>query len=88
MDGLDDDEELHFKPFVDDEKVGKDGQPRPYGTADALKCLYADLYGNVKPTKAQMMAGGERERTSSEIEADTQRVEEKLLTATPSPQDF
>ena len=88
MDGLDSDEKLYFKQHFDEEEVGEDAQPHPYGTADVLKCLYANLYGNEKPTKAQMMAGGERERTSSEIEADAQRVEEKLLTATPSPQDF
>ena len=87
-DGLDDDDELYFERYVDDEEYGEDGRPHPHGTAEVLKCLYANLCGNVKPMKAQMMAEGERERTSSEIEADAQRVEEKLLAATPSPQDF
>ena len=73
-DGLDDDDELHFEPYVDDEEDGEDGQPHPYGTAEVLQCLYANLYGNVKPTKAQMTAEGERERTSLEMEADAQRV--------------
>ena len=53
-----------------------------------LKCLYGNLFGNAKPTKAQMMGGGARERTSSEIEGDAQRVEEQLLALTPPPQDF
>ena len=88
MDGLDDDDELHFEQHADDEDDGEDGQPHPYGTAKVLKCLYANLYGNVKPTKAQMMVEGERERTSSEIEADAQRVKERVLTSTPPPQDF
>ena len=52
------------------------------------KCLYAKLFGNEKPTKPQMMAQGERAIASSEIEEDAQRVEERLLTSTPSPQDF
>ena len=50
--------------------------------------LYANLVANKKPTKAQMTAEGERVRTSSETEADAQRVEERLLTSTPPPQDF
>ena len=88
MDGLYNDEELYFEPLVDGEEAGEDGQPNPHGTAEALKCLYANLYGNEKPTKAQMMAEGERVRMSSEVEADAERVEERLLTSTPSPQDF
>ena len=88
MDGLDDDDELHFEQCADDEEDGEDGQSHPYGTAEVVKCLYADLNGNVKPTEAQMMVEGGRERTSAEVEADAQRVEEKLLIATPSPQDF
>ena len=87
MDGLDDDDD-YFEQHDDDAAYGEDGKPHPYGTAEVLKCLYADLYGNVKSTTAQMMVEGERERSSSEIEADAKRVEEKLLTATPSPQDF
>jgi hypothetical protein len=53
-----------------------------------LKSLYGNLFGNAKPTKAQMMGGGARERTPSEIEGDAQRVEEQLLASTPPPQDF
>ena len=67
---------------------GEAGKPSPNGTTEVPKCLYADLYGNVKPTKAQMMVVGERERSSSEVEADAKRVEEQLLSATPSAQDF
>ena len=52
------------------------------------KCLYENLCDNEKPTKAQMTVGGARERTSSEIEEDAQRVEEQLLALTPPPQDF
>ena len=87
MDGLGDDDG-DFGQYNDVEEYGEDGKPHPYGTAEVLKCLYADLYGNVKPTTTQMMVEGERERSPSEIEADAKRVEEKLLTATLSPQDF
>ena len=67
---------------------GEAGTASPNGTAEVLKCLYADLYGTMKPAKAQMMAVGERERSSSDVEADAKRVEEKLLSATPPAQDF
>ena len=87
MDGLDDDDG-DFEQHDDDEAVGEAGKPSPNGTAGVLKCLYADLYGTVKPTKAQMMVVGERERTPSGIEADAKCVEEQLLNTTPSPQDF
>ena len=87
MDGLDDDDD-DFGQHDDDAEYGEDGMSHPHGTAEVLKCLYADLYGNVEPTTAQMMVEGERERSPSEIEADAKRVEEKLLTATLSPQDF
>ena len=88
MDGLDDDDVLYFEPYADDVDAGKDGQPNLHGTAEVPKCLYVNLCGNEKPTKAQMTDGGARERTSSEIEEDAQRVEEQLLALTPSPQDF
>ena len=88
MAGRDDDEELHFEPYTDDVDTGEDGQLNPHGTAEVLQCLYVNLFGNEKPTKAQMMVGGARERTSSEIEEDAQRVEEQLLSLTPPPQDF
>ena len=88
MDGLDDDDELCFEPYVNDAEDGQDVHSNLHGTAEVVKCLYADLNGNVKPTEAQMMVEGGRERTSAEVEADAQRVEEKLLIATPSPQDF
>ena len=88
MDGLNDDEELYFEPLVDAEEAGEDGQPNLHGTADVMKCFYANLLANKKPTKAQMTAEGERERTSSETEADAQRVEGRLLTSTPPLQDF
>ena len=65
-----------------------DGQLSSHGTATVLKCLYGNLFGNAKPTKVQMTGGGARERTSSEIEGDAQRVEEQLLALTPPPQDF
>ena len=39
MNGLDDDDELHFEQHADDEDDGEDGQPHPYGTAKVLKCL-------------------------------------------------
>jgi hypothetical protein len=87
MDGLDDGDD-NFEQHDDDAEYGEDGKPHPYGTAEVLKCLYADLYGNVEPTTAQMMVESARERSSSEIEADAKRVEEELLTDTPSPQDF
>ena len=87
MDGLDDDDG-DFEQHDDDAAVGEDGKPSPNGTAEVLKCLCADLYGTVKPTKAQMMVVGERGRSPSEIEADAKRVEEQLLNTTPSPQDF
>ena len=88
MGRLDDDDELCFEPYVDDVEDGQDGQPNLHGTAEVVKCLYAKLFGNEKPTKPQMMAEGERATTSSEIEEDAQRVEERLLISTPSPQDF
>ena len=87
MDGLDDDDD-DFEQHDDDAADREAGKLSPNGTVEVLKYLYADLYGNVKPTKAQMVVEGERERTSSEIEADAKRVEEQLLNATPSAQDF
>jgi len=53
-----------------------------------MKSLYGNLFGNANPTKAQMMDGGARERTPSEVEADAQRFEEQLLAPAPSTQDF
>ena len=53
-----------------------------------MKSLYENLFGNAKPTKAQMTGGGARERTPSEVESDAQRLEEQLLDSTPSTQDF
>ena len=50
MDGLGDDEELYFEPFVDDEEAGEDGQPNLHGTAEIVECLYANLFGNEKST--------------------------------------
>ena len=88
MDGLDDDEELHFAPCVMAEDAGKDGQPNLHGTATLMKCLYAHLVANKPSAKALSMAEGTRERTPSEIEEDARRVEERLLASTPSPQDF
>ena len=87
MDGLDDDDD-DFEQHDDGAVDGEAGKASPNGTAEVLKCLYADLYGNAKPTKAQMMVVGERERSSSEVEADAKRVKEQLLSATPSAQDF
>ena len=88
MGGLDDDDELYFEPLVDDKEAGKDGQPNLHGTAEVLKCLYPNFVTNKTPAKASMTAKGARERTSSEIEEDAQRVEERLLASTPPPQDF
>ena len=50
--------------------------------------MYADLCGTTKPTKSQMMATDESERSSDEAETDAKRVEEELLSATPPAQDF
>ena len=44
-----------------------------------LQCLYSDLYRNSAPAKAQMMATGESEQSSADVEADAKRVEEELL---------
>ena len=87
MDGLDDDDDDSEK-HVDDAPDGEARTAAPNGTAEVLKCLYADLYVTTKPAKAQMMAAGERERSSSEVEADAGRVEEELLSAKPPAQDF
>ena len=88
MDGLDDEEALYFEPCVLHEDAGKDGQPNLHGTAKVMKCLYANLVANKAPAKASMTAEGTRERTSSEIEEDAQRAEERLLASTPPPQNF
>ena len=88
MDGLEDGEDLIFEPYADLVDAGKDEQPSPHGTAEVLKCLYGNLFGSEKPTKARMMGGGARKRTSSETEGDALRVEEQLLDSTPPPQDF
>ena len=87
MDGLDDDDD-DSQQHDDDAADVKAGTATSNGTAEVLKCLYADLYGTTKPTKAQMMVVGERERSSSEVEADAKRVEEELPSATPPAQDF
>ena len=87
MDGLEDVEELAFDPY-EVANVETDGQPGSHGTAEMHKCLYENLVSNAKPTMAQVADGGARERTSSEIEGDAQRVEEQLLAFTPLPQDF
>ena len=88
VDGLEDGEDLIFEPYADLVDAGKDGQPSPHGTAEVLKCLYGNLFGNEKPAKAQTMEGGARERTPSETEGDALRVEEQLLDSAPPPQDF
>ena len=88
MDGLDGDDDLFFQQCADDEEDEQDGQPNSHGKAGVMQCLYAKLFGNVKPTKPRKMAEGERASTSSEIEEDAQRVEELLLDSTPSPKDF
>ena len=88
MDGLEDGEELVFEPYYEVANAETDGQPGSHSTAEVLKCLYENLVSNAKPTKAQVVDGGARERTSSEIEGDAQRVEEQLLALTPLPQDF
>ena len=74
--------------MADDEETGKDGQPNPHGTAEVMKCLYANLFANKTPAKVSTTAEGGRERTSSEIEEDAQRVEERLLASTPPQQAF
>ena len=88
MDGREDAEELFFEQCSLDVDAEVDGQLSPHGTAKVMKSLYENLFGNAKPTKAQMMGGGARERTPSEVESDAQRLEEQLLASTPSPQDF
>ena len=70
------------------EDAGKNGQPNLHKTATLMECLYAHLVANKPPAKAPLTAEGTRERTSSEIEEDARRVEERLLASTPSPQDF
>ena len=87
MDGLGDDDDGEVQ-HDDDTADGDTGTVNPNGTAEMMQCLYADFYGNTKPTKAQMMATVERARSSTEVEADAKRVEEELLGATPPPQDF
>jgi hypothetical protein len=67
---------------------GEAGTATPNGMAKTLQCLYADLYGNPKRTKAQMMATRERKRSPYDVEVDAKRVEEELLGGTPPPQDF
>ena len=87
MDGLGDDDDDDTKR--DGETV--DGEVRtvtPHVTTEMLQCLYEDLYGITKPTKAQVTATGERERPPAEVETDVKRAEEELLGATPPPQDF
>ena len=88
MDGREDAEELLFEQFSLDVDAEVDGQLSPHGTAEVPKSLYGNLFGNAEPTKAQMMGGGARERTPSEVESDAQRLEEQLLASTPSAQDF
>ena len=44
-----------------------------------MQCLYTELYGNPAPSKAQMMATGESERSPELVEADAKRVETELL---------
>ena len=78
MDGLGDDDDDDAKR--DGETV--DGEVRtvtPHVTTEMLQCLYSDLYGNSAPTKAQMMATGESERSPADAEADAKRVEAELL---------
>ena len=78
MDGLDDDDDddaQRYGETVD----GKVGKATPHGTAKMLQCLYSELYGNSAPTKAQMMATRESERSSADAEADAKRVEAELL---------
>ena len=86
MDGSDGGVELFFEQCVEDDEV--DDQTSAHGTATVMKSLYENLFGNAKPTKAQMTGGGARERTPSEVESDAQRLEEHLLASTPSTQDF
>ena len=78
MDGLDDDDDddTHRNGEAVD---GEDAKVSSHGTAKVLQCLYSELYGNPSPTKAQMMATGECERSSADTEADAKRVEEELL---------
>ena len=88
MDGREDAEELFFEQCSLNVDAEVDGQLSPHGTAKVMKSLYENLFGNANPTKAQMMGGGARERTPSEVESDAQRLEEQLLASTPSAQDF
>ena len=88
MDGREDAEELFFEQFTRVVDAEVDGQPSPHGTATVMKSLYENLFGNAKPTKAQMTGGGASERTPSEVESDARRLEEQLLDSTPPAQDF
>ena len=63
----------------DDEPAdGGAGTVTAHGTATMMQCLYTDLYGNPAPSKAQMMATGESERSPALVEADAKRVETEL----------
>ena len=78
MDGLDDDDDddAHRNGEAVD---GEDGKVGLRGTATMLRCRYSELYGNSSPTKAQMMATEESERSSADAEVDAKRVKEELL---------
>ena len=78
MDGLDDDDDddAHRNGEAVD---GEDGKVGSHGTATMLQCRYSELYGNSSPTKTQMMATEESERSSADAEADAKRVKEELL---------
>ena len=61
MDGLDDDDD-DYEKHDDDTADGEAGTATPNCTAEVLKCIYVDLYGTTKPTKAQDDGSG-RTRT-------------------------
>ena len=87
MDGSEEGYELFFEQNRDEDDEAS-GQTSAHGTATVMKSLYENLFGNAKPTKAQIMGGSASERTPSEVESDARRLEEQLLDSTPPAQDF
>ena len=87
MDGSEEGYELFFEQNRDEDDEAT-GQTSAHGTATVMKSLYENLFGNAKPTKAQIMDGSASEHAPSEVESDARRLEEQLLDSTPPPQDF
>ena len=70
----------------DDESVdGGTETVTAHGTAPMMQCMYTEFYGNPAPSKAQMVATGESERSPALVEADAKRVKTELLGACSAP---